>query len=127
AKLNNTKINFIKSDLFASYELRTMNYELIISNPPYIVSNEISALQPEVRSEPRVALDGGADGLDFYRRLINDAPRYLREGGYLLLEIGFGQREVVKNILNIAKDFEIMDIIKDYNGIDRVVVTRKAG
>ena len=127
AELNNTKINFIKSDLFAKYELRAKSYELIISNPPYVVSNEISALQPEVRSEPRVALDGGPDGLDFYRRLINDAPRYLREGGYLVLEIGFGQREVVKNILNIAKGLEIMDIIKDYNGIDRVVVTRKAG
>jgi release factor glutamine methyltransferase len=128
ARLNNVeqRVRFIHSDLFnCSYERRATSYELIVSNPPYIPAGEIARLQPEVRREPRIALDGGKDGLDFYRRIIKDSPCCLKEGGYLLMEIGFGQREAVEEILKESKRFDIEEIVKDYSGIERVVVAQK--
>ncbi len=127
ALLNNVKINFLASNLFSNYELRTTNYELIISNPPYIPSDEINNLQPEVKYEPRIALDGGKDGLDFYRKIIAGAKDYLTEGGFLITEMGFNQKEKIENIFQKAKIFQIIEIIKDYNNIDRVMVVRKNG
>ncbi|MDP2905622.1 MAG: HemK/PrmC family methyltransferase [Candidatus Omnitrophota bacterium] len=108
-------------------ERRTTKYNLIVSNPPYIPSDEISRLQPEIQYEPRLSLDGGADGLDFYYRLINDAPAHLEPGGYLLLEIGFGQESAIKNILQNSRKFEIIEVVRDYNNIGRVVVARVLG
>jgi release factor glutamine methyltransferase len=127
ARLNNVedKISFIHSDFFNfSHELRATSYELIVSNPPYIPSAEITRLQPEVQHEPRIALDGGIDGLDFYRRIIADAPAYLKDGGVLLMEMGFGQRPAVEEMVRESDVFEIEEIVKDYSGIERVVVAR---
>lgn len=126
AAAHNVEINFFKSDLFSSHELRAMSYGLIISNPPYVSSLELSRLQPEVKHEPPIALDGGKDGLDFYRRIIKDAPSRLKEGGFLLFEIGFGQKDKIEKILQNSGYFEIIESIKDYNNIDRVVVAKKA-
>ncbi|MFH1888652.1 MAG: peptide chain release factor N(5)-glutamine methyltransferase [Candidatus Omnitrophota bacterium] len=125
AILNKVEINFLQSDIFSGHELRTMNYELIISNPPYIPIAEIETLQPEVGYEPRIALDAGQDGLFFYRRIIKEAPRYLREGGFLIMETGFDQKKAIKNILQKSGYFEIMEWVKDYSGLDRVVVAKK--
>jgi release factor glutamine methyltransferase len=129
AESNNVadKIKFIQSDLFNNYELRTMNYELIISNPPYIASGEIDHLQPEVKYEPRIALDGGQDGLDFFRKIIIEAPRYLKKEGLLMLEVGFGQASAIKNIFQKSEDFEIIETVKDYHNIDRVMVAKRTG
>jgi release factor glutamine methyltransferase len=102
-----------------------MNYELIVSNPPYISCAQIKYLQPEIKSEPRLALDGGKDGLDFYRRIINQAGGYLKKDGFLILEMGFKQREAIEKIFQKSKNFKIIEIIKDYNNIDRVIVSRK--
>ncbi|MCM8789496.1 MAG: peptide chain release factor N(5)-glutamine methyltransferase [Candidatus Omnitrophica bacterium] len=126
AGLNNVaeNIRFIKSDLFICNVLRTTRYDLIISNPPYIPSAVIDKLQPELQYEPRFALDGGKDGLDFYRRIIKDAPEYLKRGGLLILEIGFKQRKKIENIFKNSGKFEIIEVVKDYNNIDRVIVTR---
>jgi release factor glutamine methyltransferase len=118
-------INFIQSDLFASYDLRPTAYDLIISNPPYVTAQEIDNLQPEIKYEPRIALDGGGDGLDFYRRIASQAPEYLKEDGLLILEMGFGQAGSIKNILKISENFEIIEVVRDYNGLDRVIVARK--
>jgi release factor glutamine methyltransferase len=128
AILNNVsdKINFFASDLFTEYGIRTTEYDLIVSNPPYICSRDIDALEPEVRREPRIALDGGRDGLDFYRRIINSAPRYLSKGGLLIMEMGFGQCKEIKNIFQKSGQFNIIEVIRDYNNIDRVIVARKA-
>ncbi|MFA5411096.1 MAG: peptide chain release factor N(5)-glutamine methyltransferase [Candidatus Omnitrophota bacterium] len=123
ARLNNVEIGLFQSDLFASRELRARDYELIISNPPYIPSAEIDDLQPEIRYEPRRALDGGKDGLDFYRRIINAAGRHLKIGGFLIMEMGFNQKSAIKNIFQNSGNFEIIKIVKDYNNIDRVIVT----
>jgi release factor glutamine methyltransferase len=125
AALNNVKIDFLVSDLFGSRALQDKKFNLIVSNPPYIPSLDIDKLQPEVRHEPRVALDAGEDGLGFYRRIAKEAPRYLKDGAFLVMEIGFGQKESVKNILQKSGYFEIMEWVKDYNGIDRIVVSNK--
>jgi len=125
ALLNNAEVSFLQSDLFSNYELRTKNYELIISNPPYIPTHEIDTLQPEIKYEPRIALNGGQDGLDFYRRIIAQSPSYLNECGFLILEMGFNQREVVENILQQSGNFKIVEVVKDYSGIDRVIIGKK--
>ncbi|MDD5610985.1 MAG: peptide chain release factor N(5)-glutamine methyltransferase, partial [Candidatus Omnitrophica bacterium] len=118
------RIKFIQSDLFKNLDPQN-KYDLIISNPPYVPSAEIEALQREVQHEPRLSLDGGNDGLDHIRRIIQASPRFLKESGLLILEIGFGQLEKIKNLFGLARDFNIMEIIKDYNGIDRVVIAKK--
>jgi release factor glutamine methyltransferase len=125
AEAHNVKINFIRSDLFSSPALSSFKYEIIVSNPPYIVSEEIERLQPELSYEPRVALDAGPDGLEFYRRIADKAPDHLEKGGFLVMEMGFGQSKAVENIFNKSKKFEIIEIVKDYNNIDRVIVARR--
>jgi len=96
-------------------------FDLIVSNPPYIPTADLETLQPEVRDyEPRQALDGGADGLDFYRVIIPAAPGYLNPGGWLLLEVGIGQAEPVTGML-AAADFRELFTGRDASGIDRVV------
>jgi len=124
AKLNNVEINFLHSDLFNACELESNRYDLIVSNPPYIPSSEIDSLEIQLQYEPRIALDGGMDGLDFYRRIICQAQAHLKADGFLILEIGFGQAIKIKNILEKTRNFAIIDIVKDYNSIDRVVVAK---
>ncbi|MBI5123858.1 MAG: peptide chain release factor N(5)-glutamine methyltransferase [Candidatus Omnitrophica bacterium] len=124
ARLNGLSgnISFIKSDLFDNIE---GEFDIIVSNPPYIARHEFDELQKEVLREPRIALDGGADGLDFYRRIFLEAPRHLKPEGYLLTEIGFGQLEGIKDIIENNKGFEILEVRKDQYGIDRVIVLRR--
>lgn len=132
ALLNNVKIIFFVSDLFANHampagrqEPRTTNHDLIVSNPPYIPEAEIDDLSAEVRYEPRIALDGGKDGLDFYRRIAKEAPHYLKDKGFLIMEMGFGQKEEIEKIFEDTGSFQITEIVKDYKNIERVIVARK--
>lgn len=125
ALLNNVKINFLLSDLFKTCELRTTNYGLIISNPPYVATCKIEDLEPEIRYEPAIALDGGEDGLDFYRKIINDSVSHLEAGGFLIVEIGFNQRTKIEKIFQKSKNLQIIEVVKDYGNIDRVIVARK--
>jgi len=122
--LYSARINFIQSDLFGS--LSNKKYDIIVSNPPYVEEGQIIKLQPELQFEPRIALAGGTDGLDFYRRIILEAGDHLKNNGLLIVEIGFGQVELLKKIFNDSNKFKITEVIKDYNNIDRVVVARKA-
>lgn len=124
ARANNVDIDFFQGDLFDTCNLTPITYDLIISNPPYIRSSEIKKLQPEVQYEPPIALDGGKEGLDFYKRIINDAQRYLKKKGFLILEIGFDQKDDLKKNLQNSGYFEIIEAINDYNNIDRVVVAK---
>lgn len=127
AKLNaeehNVGIKFFQSDLFAN--IGDCLYDLIVCNPPYIESSQINNLQPELKYEPRIALDGGDDGLYFYRPLINKAAKFLNKEGFLLLEIGFGQRECVKEIFKSSGQLKLIEFIKDYNGTYRVAVSQR--
>ena len=112
------KITFLQSDLFQ--KIPNDKYHLICSNPPYIPTKDLSTLEPEVRLEPKIALDGGIDGLDFYRRIIAQAPEYLISGGHLVLEIGWDQGAKVIELGRTA-GFVNCQIIPDYAGKDRVV------
>ena len=105
---------------------RPEKYDMIISNPPYIRTEVIETLAPEVRcAEPRLALDGGEDGLDFYRRIIQEAPAYLVIGGRIMLEIGYDQAADVSLLLQDAGYYGI-EAIKDYGGNDRIVTAVKS-
>ena len=96
-------------------------FDVIVSNPPYIRSADIDSLMPEVRDhDPLIALDGGEDGLDFYRRIIGGARTHLIKGGELLLEIGFDQADEVSEIMK-ENGFKYIEVVKDYSGNDRVV------
>ena len=109
---------FLESDLFEKVEGR---YDIIVSNPPYIRREEIDTLMPEVRDhEPRQALDGGEDGLDFYRRIAAGSPAYLNGGGRLYLEIGCDQGDAVQELL-LQQGFREVNVVQDYGGLDRVV------
>ena len=112
------RADFFCGDLFAPLTGKTFN--AIVSNPPYIPTRELETLQAEVRREPRLALDGGADGLNFYRRIISDAPRFLVKGGLLAVEIGINQAQAVKSLAEAA-GFVDIQIFKDLAGIERVV------
>jgi release factor glutamine methyltransferase len=122
-----TKKNLAKYDLKAEVlqgdllERFSGKADFIISNPPYIERSVIDTLMPEVREhEPMSALDGGEDGLDFYRRIVADAPAYLNEQGYLMFEIGYNQGEAVSGMMR-EQGFLDVAVTKDYAGLDRVV------
>jgi release factor glutamine methyltransferase len=102
--------------------------DLIVSNPPYIPAAEIASLPPEVRDyEPRLALDGGADGLDIIRILVDEARLHLLKGGCLLFEFGFGQEAAVRQIVSNARELEFLRVRADLQGIPRAAVVRRAG
>lgn len=112
------KARFLEGDLFAGLEER---FDMIVSNPPYIKTDVIDTLMPEVwEHEPVMALDGGADGLVFYRRIAGDAGAYLNGGGMLFFEIGCEQAEDVRSIMEAA-GFREVEVVKDFAGLDRVV------
>jgi release factor glutamine methyltransferase len=122
------QIEFVNSDLFDPLcpSKGRKPFDLILSNPPYIVRPEIGSLAKEVRDyEPTIALDGGEDGLEFYRRIISGAPFYLREGGWLLLEIGQGQSEKIAEQIKRSGVFLKPQILPDLSGIERVVKAQK--
>lgn len=110
--------DFCISDLFEGIE---GVFDIIVSNPPYIASGKIPGLMEEVRGfEPLLALDGGADGLDFYRRIVKDARDFLKPGGWLGLEIGYDQREAVEELLR-RQGFTKTETLQDLAGLDRTV------
>jgi release factor glutamine methyltransferase len=115
------KIEFIKSDLFESIDGK---FDIIASNPPYIARHEFPSLQKEVLMEPRIALDGGDDGLDFYRRIIEAAPEHLKDGGYIAMEIGYGQAPLIKKMIESKKGFEFIEVKEDQYVIERIVVAK---
>ena len=117
AERNGAQVRFLKSDCFSALAGET--FDVIVSNPPYISGEEMKTLMPEVCMEPELALFGGKDGLDFYRRISSEAPAYLKEGGALLFEIGWQQKDDVSTLLaqHIGEPFAL----KDYGDNWRVV------
>ena len=116
------KITFVESNLFQN--LGQEKYDMIVSNPPYIRRKEIESLDREVKKEPRLALDGGEDGLDFYREIIDRGYEYLKYGGYICLEIGYDQKEEVMQIIKDKKQYIETYCKKDLYDNDRVIVTK---
>ena len=118
AKLHEVDAEWIRSDLFDNI---TETFDVIMANPPYIPTGEILSLMPEVRDfEPENALDGGADGLDFYRKIAGQVKDYLNPGGYVYMEIGYDQGEAVSELMRNA-GFTEVEVIKDLARNDRVV------
>ena len=124
------RIEFVNGDLFGPLRpsRRKKFFDLILSNPPYIVRHKICTLAKEVKDyEPAVALDGGKDGLAFYRRIIPEALGYLRTGGWLLMEVALGQGPDVSELIEKESNFSKPECIPDLSGIERVVKARKRG
>ena len=124
---NQAKVSFACGDLFSPFrrKLGRTRFDLIVSNPPYIPTEEIQELQTEIRDhEPHLALDGGEDGLSFYRRIIEEAPDFLRKRGTLLLEIGFDQAEAVAGLARARGCYQEAEVTRDLAGLNRVVELR---
>ena len=119
-------IEFYQGDMFSALNgIEPGKLDMIISNPPYIPASLLKDLPPEVKSEPRIALNGGDDGLTFHNRIISEGLPYLRQGGWLLMEMGDGQAEEIRNILQESRAFNVHEVIRDYNGKMRVIIARK--
>ncbi len=116
------KIKFINSDMFNNIEEK---FDIIVSNPPYIETETINKLEIEVQNEPHLALDGGIDGLKFYKTIANNAFKYLNENGYLLLEIGYNQQNSVTQLLQDIGKYKDIETVKDLGGNYRIVIARK--
>ncbi len=118
AKQNNVdNIEFIVSDMFEN--IQEKDFDIIVSNPPYIETDVIKTLPTEVRNEPIIALDGGKDGLKFYKIILSEYKKYLKKDGYLLLEIGYNQAKSVGELINLN-----YSIIEDLEGNDRVIIIK---
>ena len=118
------RIGFVRSDVFSKLPLEK-KFDIIVSNPPYIPAGDIAGLDKDVQQEPRGALDGGADGLDFYRRITAEAMDHMAEEGVLAFEIGIGQAAAVQQLC-LDAGFVKTAVRKDYAGIERMVFAVKA-
>ena len=123
-ELNNVEnLKFLKSDVFQ--HVKEKNYDLIVSNPPYIPVEEYEELMPEVKEyEPKMALTDGGDGYYFYRKISEESIDYLKNGGYLAFEVGYNQGENVAKLME-KNGFQIVGRVADYGGIERVIIGRK--
>ena len=117
-----SNIRTIQSDLFEKIEGK---FDIIVSNPPYIETKTIQTLDKEVQMEPKLALDGGEDGLDLYRRIIKEAYKYLNNNGTLALEIGYNQKDKVINLIKASNMYKGIYSKKDLSNNDRIVVCKK--
>ena len=117
------RVVFLAGDLLRPVQVSEARVDLIVSNPPYVADDEWSRLQREVRREPPLALRGGADGLDLYRRLVSEAGAVLTAGGAMVLELGFGQDEAVARLADAA-GFDVERVDPDFQRIPRVMVLR---
>lgn len=126
AKSNCTdRVTFHEGDGFAALP-GGLQFDLMVSNPPYIAAEEITSLQPEVRDfDPRLALDGGGDGLDFYRRIAKEAPCFLKPCGKVMVEFGDGQAEELKKIFS-DENWIVEEIVADYSSRARILIARRA-
>ena len=116
-------LKFLKSDVFKN--VRDKNYDLIVSNPPYIPMEEYNELMPEVKKyEPKMALTDGGDGYYFYRKISEESMDYLKNGGYLAFEVGYNQGETVSQLME-KNGFRVVGRVADYAGIERVIIGRK--
>lgn len=118
------KCSTMHSDLFSNLNNSNIKYDIIVSNPPYIPTKDINGLDISVKKEPIIALDGGKDGMNFYRKILKQALNYLNNNAVLIFEIGYDELEKFKKIINRYAEYEIVENLKDFGGNDRVVVCR---
>ncbi len=124
------KCSTLCSDLFNSLYLEENSnlingkYDIVVSNPPYIPTADINGLSEDVKKEPRIALDGGIDGMNFYKKILIEAKNVLKIDGFLLFEIGYDELNKIHDLIESDEDYELLESVKDYGGNDRVVVCR---
>ena len=118
------QVEALQGDLYDAIAGR--RFDMILCNPPYLTGEDMAALQREVRFEPALALFGGQDGLDFYRRIADGLNEHLNPGGYLLLEVGMGQDQDVLQLVQSAMDCADTQVLEDLNGVARVVIAQRA-
>ena len=104
------------------FEKVEKKFDIIVSNPPYIKTDVIPKLDKQVQNEPHIALDGGKDWLKFYKIIIEEAKKYLKENGKLILEIGYDQKEEVENLIKQSRQYKKIEVIKDLSQNDRVII-----
>jgi release factor glutamine methyltransferase len=123
------RIRFIQTDLLEAFSARARErFDVIVSNPPYIPVGELDGLQPEVAHyEPRMALAAGSDGLTYHRQLLREAPTFLKPGGCLIMELGYGQADSVMSLARSSGAYDSVVCRKDTAGIERVLVARRSG
>lgn len=120
------RIRFVQLDIFSDAERVTDLFDVIVSNPPYISRNEFDQLPKEVRDfEPYIALDGGTNGLDFYRRIAQIAPLLLSPVGFIALEIGALQFDTVRELFDGTNIFRSVELVRDLNGLPRIVLAKR--
>ncbi len=120
-----SRIKLVCGDSLCAFKYQA-RFDIILSNPPYIRSDEIDGLEPEVKTfEPREALDGGRDGLDFYRKWIPEIAAFLKKNGWLILEIGDSQAKAVTKILISSACYNKINVVKDYSKQDRIIVAQR--
>ena len=119
AQNNNSNIKFIQSNMFEN--IKEKDFDYIVSNPPYIAKKVIPNLSKEVQNEPHIALDGGSDGLDFYKIIASEGYKYVKSEGYIIVEIGYDQKESVINIFKSTNKYSGVECIKDLSGQNRVI------
>jgi release factor glutamine methyltransferase len=120
-----SSIKFIRADIFDHKILKSgIKFDVIVSNPPYVPTGEIGSLEVSVLNEPRISLDGGKDGLDFYREISKHYGELFKNNGLLFLEIGYGQAEGIRDIFR--NSWVIEEFKKDYQGIDRICIIKRS-
>lgn len=120
---NEVDITFLKSDIFSN--IKEDKFDIIVSNPPYIKTEVINKLDKEVKKEPLIALDGGNDGLYFYKKIIEEGYKFLNENGKIFFEIGYDQKDEIINIVKNDARYEVVKTKKDLGNNDRIIVIRK--
>ena len=118
------KVSVLKSNLLDEAIKSNIKTDMILSNPPYIKSKDMASLDANVKYEPSLALDGGATGMDFYEKIVEQAKQVLNNNGLLIFEIGYDELEQMKELLSKNKEYTMLESVKDYGGNDRVVVCR---
>jgi release factor glutamine methyltransferase len=120
------RIEFFRGSWFEPFENRQSDFDLIVSNPPYVSAGDMDRLEPEVRLfEPASALNGGDDGMDCLRHIIQTAPDYLKPSGWLMLEMGYDQARAVKSVGERCGAYQFTGVTKDYSGLERVALFQR--
>ena len=117
--------DILNTETWQQHFLTKRRFDLIISNPPYVPTEKLSHLPVNVQKEPKIALDGGRDGLEFYRRIIQCSADCLDEAGLLMMEIGDSQRQEIEELFARQKKFKVIEFYQDYVGTDRIVIAKK--
>ena len=124
AKNNDTEIQFIESNMFEN--IKNLKFDIIVSNPPYIETDAIINLPKDVQNEPILALDGGLDGLTYYKIIRDNGCSFLKHNGKILIEIGYNQNNRVVNLFKENRNYKNIEIYKDLSNIDRVIKIEKS-